>query len=105
MDAIRPKTYSSKKEADAWGLFDKTMGTLRAYYTAHEKQLTYLRRFKCDELLTGDERVAERLVYSRFFDTHARDRTSNGVDGLLATLNDKRLEVSPHAAAKAHVLA
>eukprot|EP00873_Tetraselmis_striata_P038201 jgi/Tetstr1/458465/TSEL_004320.t1 len=55
--------------------------------------------------LTGEERVAERLVYSRFFDTTAADRSSNGVDGLLNALDDKRLEVSLHKAAKAQAAA
>jgi hypothetical protein len=40
-------------------------------------------------------------VYSRFFDTHAADRNTNGVDGLLAALEDERVEVSLHAPAKA----
>jgi ribosomal protein L12E/L44/L45/RPP1/RPP2 len=40
-------------------------------------------------------------VYSRFFDTHVVDRRANGVDGLLAAMEDKRIEVSLHAAAKA----
>jgi hypothetical protein len=46
-------------------------------------------------------RAPERLVNSRFFDTHAADRNTNGVDGLLGALEDKRIEVSLHAAAKA----
>jgi hypothetical protein len=34
--------------------------------------------------------------------THATDRSTNGVDGLLAAMGDNRIEVSLHAAAKAH---
>jgi hypothetical protein len=56
---------------------------------------------KGKKALTGEERVAERLVYTRFFDTPAADRSTNGVDGLLAALEDKRIEVSLYAAAKA----
>eukprot|EP00873_Tetraselmis_striata_P037565 jgi/Tetstr1/457829/TSEL_044374.t1 len=52
---------------------------------------TYLRRFKCKKALTGEERVAER-----FFETTAAERSSNGVDGLLNALDDKRLEVNLH---------
>jgi hypothetical protein len=40
-------------------------------------------------------------VYSRFFDTKAADRTTNGINGLLAALEDRRIEVSLRAAAKA----
>jgi hypothetical protein len=53
-----------------------------------------VRRIRCKKQLTGDKHVADRLVYSIFFDTWARDRSANGVDGPFATLNDnKRLEV------------
>eukprot|EP00873_Tetraselmis_striata_P006052 jgi/Tetstr1/426316/TSEL_016632.t1 len=52
-------------------------------------------------LFTGEERVAERIVYARFFDTTAVEPSSNVVDGLLNTLDDKRLEVILHLAAKA----
>jgi hypothetical protein len=44
---------------------------------------------------TRVERVAERLVYSRFFDTHARDRSANGVDGLLAALHNSTSAYTP----------
>jgi hypothetical protein len=79
MDAIRPQTYSSQKEADVLGLFD-AMRTQRAYFKAHEEKLTYFRRLKCKKLFKGDKRVAERLVCFKFFDTEARDRSANGVD-------------------------
>jgi hypothetical protein len=45
--------------------------------------------------------VAERLFYSRIFGTQAADRSTNGVDKLLAAVEDKRIGVSLHAAAKA----
>eukprot|EP00873_Tetraselmis_striata_P017844 jgi/Tetstr1/438108/TSEL_026731.t1 len=72
---------------------------------AAEDRLTYLQRFKCKQALTGEERLAERLVYSRFFDTTAAERSSNGVDGLFNALDDKRLEVSLHHVAKAQAAA
>jgi hypothetical protein len=96
MDANRPETYSSQKETDTWGLVDAIKGTQRACCNVHEEKLTYMRSFKCKKLRTGDERATERLVYTRLFDTKARDRSANGVDGLLAALDDKRLEVSLH---------
>jgi hypothetical protein len=49
----------------------------------------------------GEERVPESLVYSRFFDIQAADRSTNGVEGLLAPMEDKRIEVRLHATAKA----
>jgi hypothetical protein len=61
---------------------------------AHEERLTYLRHFKRNQLLSGEERVAEFLFYSRLFDTQI-------VDTILAPLEDKRIEVSPYAATKA----
>jgi uncharacterized membrane protein len=72
-----------------------------AFGNAHEERLTFLRRFKSKKLLSGEERVAERVVYSRFFDTQIGDRNVNGVDELLVALKDKRLEVSMHPVAKA----
>jgi hypothetical protein len=81
MDAIRPETYSSQKEADASVQFDATRRTHKALCSVHEEKLTYLRRFKCNKLFTWVERVTERLVYSRFFDTHAGDRSANGSTG------------------------
>jgi hypothetical protein len=66
VNAIRPETYSSQKEVDAWGLVDTTRKTHIACFNAHEEKLTYMRRFKCKKLPTGDKRVAELLVYSKF---------------------------------------
>jgi hypothetical protein len=40
----------------------------------------------CKKLLSGEERVAERLVNSRFFDKKIGEHNTNGVDGLLAAL-------------------
>eukprot|EP00873_Tetraselmis_striata_P019837 jgi/Tetstr1/440101/TSEL_028459.t1 len=69
------------------------------------RALTYLRRFKAKKALTPEEQVAERLIYSRVFDTAEHERSANVVDGLLAALDDKRLEVGLAAAAKAHASA
>jgi hypothetical protein len=73
--------------------------------SAGEARLTYIRRFKAKKILTGEERVAERLVYTRCFDTFASDRGGNVVDGLVSALEDKRPEVSITAAAKAQAAA
>jgi hypothetical protein len=70
-----------------------------------EARLTYIRRFKAKKILTGEERVAERLVYTHCFDTVASDRGGNVVDGLLSTMEDKRLEVSITTTAKAQATA
>jgi hypothetical protein len=62
-------------------------------------------RFNAKKILTGEERVAERLVYTRCFDTIASDRGGNVVDGLSSARKDKRLEVSITAHAKAQAAA
>eukprot|EP00873_Tetraselmis_striata_P026064 jgi/Tetstr1/446328/TSEL_033871.t1 len=67
---------------------------------ADEARLTYLRRFKAKKALTPEEQVAERIIYSRVFDTAEHERSANVVDGLLTTLADKRLDVGLAAAAK-----
>jgi hypothetical protein len=84
--------------ADAKEPFDATTWTHMACDNAREERLTNLRRLKCKKLLTGEERVAERSVFSIFFDTHVGERSVNGVDGLLAVLENKRLEVMMHSA-------
>jgi hypothetical protein len=101
-DALRPKSYTSQAEADTWGLFDATARTHRARSNAHEERLTYLKRFKGKKHIFGEEHIAERLVYSRFFDTQIGERTANGIDGIIAALEDKRIEVKLHMATKAH---
>eukprot|EP00873_Tetraselmis_striata_P042120 jgi/Tetstr1/462384/TSEL_007390.t1 len=104
---LRAKNATARDTADANDLLDSAIRTIATCGQAAEDRLTYLRRFKCKKALTGEERVAERLVYSRFFDTTAAERSSNGVDGLLNALDDKRLAslVSLHQAAKAHAAA
>jgi hypothetical protein len=42
-----------------------------------------------------------RLDYSRFFETHALDHINKAVHGLLAAVDDKRIDVCLHAAANA----
>eukprot|EP00873_Tetraselmis_striata_P021035 jgi/Tetstr1/441299/TSEL_029550.t1 len=54
---------------------------------AGKDRLIYIRRFKGKKALAGDKKVAERLVYHRFFDTAVADRGANGVDSLLAALD------------------
>jgi hypothetical protein len=72
--------------------------THKAVTQAVESRLSYARRFKGKKTLTSEERVAERLVYSRFFGTQAADRGTNGVNGVLAAPKDKRVKVNLHAA-------
>jgi hypothetical protein len=98
---VRSTTATATERAHAWDIIDAAVRTHKAVTQAVESRLTYVRRFKGKKALTGEERVAERLVYSRFFDTQAAGRSTNGVDGLLAAHEDKRIEVSLHAAAKA----
>jgi hypothetical protein len=71
---------------------------------ARRRVATYLNSplhcFKEKKALAEEERVAERLVYSRFY-TQAPDRTTNGVEGLLEAMEDKRIIVRLHAVSKA----
>eukprot|EP00873_Tetraselmis_striata_P018203 jgi/Tetstr1/438467/TSEL_027022.t1 len=97
---LRAKNATARDTADANDLLDSAIRTIATCGQADEDRLTYLRRFKCKKALTGEERVAERLVYSRFVDTTAAERSSNGVDGLFNAMNDKRLEVSLAAKAQ-----
>eukprot|EP00873_Tetraselmis_striata_P002735 jgi/Tetstr1/422999/TSEL_013775.t1 len=68
--------------------------------------LIYLRRVKCTTGHTGEGRVAKRLINNGFFDIAASECSiSNGVDPLLNAVDNKRLEVSLHQAAKAYAVA
>jgi ribosomal protein S7 len=106
METIRSDTSTPDETAYAYSLVDAALCTHQAVASAGEARLTYIRRFKAKKILTGEERVAERLVYTRCFDTVASDRGGNVVDGLLSAMEDKRLEVSitssPKAQATAH---
>jgi hypothetical protein len=72
---------------------------------AGEARLAYIRYFKAKRIFKGGERVAERLVYSRCFDSISSERGGNVVDGLLPSLENKRLEVSITRDAKAEASA
>jgi hypothetical protein len=101
MATIRSTKATAAKRAYAWDVDDAAVRATKVVTHVVESRITYIRRFKGKKALTGEERVAERLVCSRFFDTHAAECCTNGVDGLLAALEDKGIEASLHAAAKA----
>jgi hypothetical protein len=105
MEMIRAVTSNPDETAYAYSLVDEALRTNQAVASAGEARLTYIRRFKAKKILTGEERVAERLVYTRCFDTVTSDRGGNVVDGLLSALEDKRLQVSITTAAKAQAAA
>eukprot|EP00873_Tetraselmis_striata_P027301 jgi/Tetstr1/447565/TSEL_034944.t1 len=81
-----------RTKKDALDLFDTALRMFAAVGDAHEPPVGYLRCFKAKKLLTGDQ-VAERLIYYfRVFDPAEHECSANVVDGLLAALEDKRLE-------------
>eukprot|EP00873_Tetraselmis_striata_P043498 jgi/Tetstr1/463762/TSEL_008578.t1 len=103
---LRAENATARDTADANDLLDSEICAIATCGQAANDRLTYLRCFKCKKAPTGEERVAdERLVYIRFLDTTAAERSSNGVDGLLNAQDDKRLEVSLHHEAKAQAAA
>eukprot|EP00873_Tetraselmis_striata_P038227 jgi/Tetstr1/458491/TSEL_044897.t1 len=102
---LRAPDTPTQDRVDALDLLDAAHRTLEAVGDADEARLTYLRRFKAKKALTPEEQVAKRLIYSRVFDTAEHERSANVVDGLMAALEDKRLEVGLAAAAKAHASA
>jgi hypothetical protein len=105
METLRSVTSTPDETAYAYSLVDAALRTHQVVASAGEARLTYIGRFKAKKILTGEERVAERLVYTLCFDTVASDRGGNVVDGLLSGPEDKRLEVSITSAAKAQTLA
>eukprot|EP00873_Tetraselmis_striata_P010737 jgi/Tetstr1/431001/TSEL_002019.t1 len=101
---LRAPDIPTQDHVDALDLLAAAHRTLEAVGDADEARLTYLRRFKAKKALTPEEQVAERLIYSRVFDTE-HERSANVVDGRLAALEDKRLEDGLAGAAKAHASA
>jgi hypothetical protein len=105
METIRTVTSTPNETTYAYSLVDSVLRTHQAMASAGEARFTYIMRFKVKKILAGEERVAERLVYTRCFDTVASDRGGNVVDGLLSAMEDKRLEVSITANTKAQAAA
>eukprot|EP00873_Tetraselmis_striata_P038110 jgi/Tetstr1/458374/TSEL_044812.t1 len=87
---LRAQNATARDTADSNDLLDSAIRTITTCGQAAEDRLTCLRRFKCKKALTGEDRVAERLVYSLFYDATAADRSSNGVDGLLSAMNGRQ---------------
>jgi hypothetical protein len=105
METICAVTSTHDETTYAYSLVDAALRTHQAVASTGEARLTYIRRFKAKKILTGEECVAERLVYTRCFAIVTSDRGGNVVDGLLSALEDKRLEVSITAAAKTQAAA
>jgi hypothetical protein len=105
METIRAVTSIPDETAYAYSLVDAALHTHQGVASTEEARLTYIMRFKAKKILTGEERVAMRLVYTRCFDTVASDRGGNVVDGILSANEDKRQKVSITATAKAQAAA
>jgi hypothetical protein len=105
METTRAVTSTPDETAYAYSLVDAALCTHQVVASTGEARLTYIMRFKAKKIFTGEERVAERLVYMRCFDTIACDRGGNVVDGLMSALEDKRLEVSITTVANAQTTA
>jgi hypothetical protein len=101
VEAILAVTSTPEEKVYAYSLIDAALRTHRAVASAGEARLTYITGFKVVKILIGEKRIAERLVCTRRFDTIAAYRGGNVVHGLLSALEDKRLEVSIIAVAKA----
>jgi hypothetical protein len=105
LETIRSDTSTPDEKAYAYARINAAIRRHQAVASTTEARLTYIIRLKAKKIPTGEERVAERLVYTRCFDTIAADRGGNVVDGLLSAPEDKRLEVRFTIAAKAQVAA
>jgi hypothetical protein len=80
METVRSVTSTPDETAYAYSLVDAALRTHQALASSGEARHTYIRRFKAKKILTGEERVAELLVYTRCFHTVAFDRGGNVVD-------------------------
>jgi hypothetical protein len=73
METNRAVTSTPDEKAYAFSLIDAAIRTHKAVASRGEARLTYIRRFKANKILSGNERDAKRLVYSRCFDTIAAE--------------------------------
>jgi hypothetical protein len=99
MEKIRSVTSAPDEKAYAYTLIDVTTRTHETLASAGEAR--GIKRLKVKKILTGEERVAERLVYSRCFDSISERGGNSIVDGLLSALEDRRVEVNIIATDKA----
>jgi hypothetical protein len=74
METIRSTTSTPDEKICAYALIDAAARTHKAVAAGGEARLTYIMRFKAENILNGEERVAERLVYSRCFDSISSKR-------------------------------
>jgi hypothetical protein len=79
------KTYIKVERAHAGDVHDAPIRTHKTVMQAVESRLAYIHRFKGKHALTEEERVAERLVYSK--------RPTEAPTA--STKEDKRREASP----------
>jgi hypothetical protein len=89
METICSVIATLDEKAYAYSLTYAAVCTHQAVASAGETRLTYIRRFKAKKIVNGEERVAERLVNSRCFDTISAKRGGNVVDGLMSAMEDK----------------
>eukprot|EP00873_Tetraselmis_striata_P028711 jgi/Tetstr1/448975/TSEL_036200.t1 len=91
MATLRADDHTPQTRADADYRLDSALRARSRdrVVAAGEDRLAYIKRFMGKKALTGDKKVAERLVYMRFFGTAVADRGANGADGLVAALDDK----------------
>jgi ribosomal protein L12E/L44/L45/RPP1/RPP2 len=101
LETIRSVTCTPDEKAYAYSLIDASTRTHQTAASAGKARLTYIRRFKAKKVLTGEKRVAERLINSRCFGSISSKPGGKVVDILMSAMEDKRLEVSITAVAKA----
>jgi hypothetical protein len=83
----RSTTSIEAERAHAWDIHDAAVRTHKAITQTVESRLTYIIQLnKGRNALAEEERVAERLVCSRFFDTKAPDRSTNRAEATETTL-------------------
>jgi hypothetical protein len=106
MKTIRAVICTPNEKAYAYNLIVAAVRMHQAMVSG-KARLVFTRRFKAKKILrrSGEERVAERLVYSRCFDNVSSERGGNVIDGLMSAPKDKRLENGIAATAKAQAAA
>jgi hypothetical protein len=89
LEALRSSISTPYENTYAYSLIAAAARTHQEVLAAGEARLTCIKRVKAKKILAGEERVAEHLVYSRYFDSISSECGGNVVDGLLSTPEDK----------------
>jgi hypothetical protein len=89
VETIRLVISTTDEKADAYTLIDTAIRTHVVVASTGEARFACMRSVKDTNIMNDEERVAERLTYTKCFDTVSSEHGGNVVNGLMPALEDK----------------